>query len=120
MGGPCIVQTEKSLKGNTQKCLYVIVPEKNEKLVKMFFSSFFVVQLLSHVQLCSPACQVPLSFTISQSVLRFTSIKLVMYLFHPLPPASPLPSIFPSINIFSNELALQVAKVLELQHQSFQ
>ena len=33
-----------------------------------------------------------------------------------------LPSIFPSITVFSNELALQVAKVLEfqLQHQSFQ
>ena len=40
---------------------------------------------------------------------------------HPLPPLLLLPSVFPSIRIFSSELTLhQVAKVLELQHQSFQ
>ena len=60
--------------------------------------------------------QASLSFTISQ-MLKLLSIELVMpsnhlILCHPL---FLLPSIFPSIRIFSNELALpRVAKVLEL------
>ena len=54
------------------------------------------------------ACHFPLSFTISQSLLRFMSIESVMpsnhlILSHPL---LLLPSIFPSIRVFSNELAL--------------
>ena len=61
------------------------------------------------------ACQATLSFTISQSVLKFMSIELVMlsnYLILCLPLrltfTSPLllSSIFPSIRIFSSELAL--------------
>ena len=53
----------------------------------------FVVQLLSHVQLFATpwaaACQASLSFTIFQSLLRFTSIELVklsnhLILCHPL------------------------------------
>ena len=68
-------------------------------------------------------CSTPgfLSFTISWSLLKLTSIQLVILsnyfiLRHPL---LLLPSIFPSIRVFSNH---QVAKVLELQlqHQSFQ
>ena len=56
------------------------------------------------------ACQASLSFTISQSLLKFMSIELVMpsnhlILCHPL---LLLPSIFPSIRIFSNESALHV------------
>ena len=40
---------------------------------------------------------------------------------HPLSPPLLLPSIFPSIRVFSNELTLhQVAEVSELQHHSFQ
>ena len=51
-----------------------------------------------------------LSFTISQSFLRFMSIELVMLsnhliLCHPL---LLLPSIFPSIRVFSNESALHI------------
>ena len=96
---------------------------------KSHLISFLVVQPLSCVQLyVSPwtaACQAFLSFTISQSLLKLMSIESVMpsnhlILCHPL---LLLPSIFPSIRIFSTELALhQVAKVLEiqLQHQSFQ
>ena len=55
--------------------------------------------------------QTPLSFTvISQNLLRFMSIESVMLsncliLCHPL---LLLPSIFPSIKVFSNELALHV------------
>ena len=56
------------------------------------------------------ACQASLSFTISWSLLRLTSIELVMpskdlVLCCPL---LLLPSIFPSIRVFSNELALCV------------
>ena len=53
------------------------------------------------------ACQTSLSFTISQSLLKLMSIELVMpsnhlILCHPL---LFLPSIFPSIRVFSNESA---------------
>ena len=54
------------------------------------------------------AHQASLSFTISWSLLKFMSIELVilfnhLFLYHPL---LLLPSIFPSIMVFSNELAL--------------
>ena len=55
------------------------------------------------------ACQALLSFTISQGLLKFTSIKLVisskhLVLCYPLL----LPSIFCSIRVFSNESALHI------------
>ena len=67
------------------------------------------------------ACQSPLSSTLSQSFIKFMSIELVMLSNHLILcyPILFLPSIFPSIRIFSNESALQVAKV-QLQQQSFQ
>ena len=62
--------------------------------------------------LCDPMdCSAPsLSFTISQSLLRFMSIESMMLsnhliLCHPL---LLLPSVFPSIKVFSNELALHI------------
>ena len=73
-----------------------------------------VVQLLGCVQLfVTPwmaAHQASLSFTIPQSLLKFMSIKSVMLsnhliLCHPL---LLLPSTFPSIRVFSNELALRI------------
>ena len=50
------------------------------------------------------------SFTLSQSLLKFTSIELVMLpnhliLCHPL---LPLPSIFPCLRVFSKEWALLI------------
>ena len=69
------------------------------------------VQLLSHVQLfvtpCTAACQASLSVTNSWSLLKLMSIESVMpsnhlILCHPLL----LPSVFPSIRVFSNELVL--------------
>ena len=58
------------------------------------------------------ACQASLSFTVSQSLLKLMSIESIipsnLILCHLLP------SIFPSIRVFSNELTLQVAKVLEI------
>ena len=69
---------------------------------------------LSHVQLFvtawTRACQASPSITNSQSLLKCMSIELVMpsnylILCHPL--LLP-PSIFPSIRVFSNELALRI------------
>ena len=53
------------------------------------------------------ACQSSLSFTISQSLLKFMSIELVMLCNH-LFLYRLLPSIFPSIMVFSNELTLRI------------
>ena len=72
------------------------------------------VAQLSHVQLFATlwtaACQAPLPFTIFQGLLKFMSVKSVMLsnhliLCHPL---LLFPSIFPSIRVFSNELALHI------------
>ena len=99
-----------------------------EKKIMLFAISS--VQSLSRVQLFSTpwtaACQASLSITNSWSLLKLMSIKLVMPSNHFIlcRPLLLLPSIFPSIRVFSNELVLhiKVAKVLEfqLQHQSFQ
>ena len=73
-----------------------------------------VVQLLSFVwlfaTLWTTACQVPLSFTMSQSLLKSMSIELVMpsYPIILCCPLLLLPSIFPSTRVFSNELALHI------------
>ena len=85
---------------------------------------FSSIQLFRHVQLFltpwTTAHEASLSITNSQSLLKVISIKPVMpsnhlILCHPLLLS---PSIFPSIRVFSGELAPhQVAKVLELQHQ---
>ena len=70
-----------------------------------------VVQLLSHVQLFATPWtglhQATLSFTISQSLLRFMSTELVMSLNHLIlcHPLLLLTSIFPSIRVFPNESA---------------
>ena len=56
------------------------------------------------------AHQAPLSFTVSQSLLRFMSIELVMLSNH-LTFCSPfllLPSVFLSIRVFSSELVLHI------------
>ena len=69
----------------------------------------------SVTQLCPTLCnpmdcstQVSLSFTISQSLLKLISIELMMPSNHLnlCQPLFFLPSIFPSIRVFSNELAL--------------
>ena len=58
--------------------------------------------------LWTAACQSPLSFTVSQSLLKFISIESVMLSNHLIHcrPLLLLPSIFPSIRVFSSELAL--------------
>ena len=89
-----------------------------------------VVQSLSHVRLFvtprTAGRQVSLSFTIFQSLLKLMSIESVMRSNHLIlcRPLLLLPSIFPSIRVFSNESALCIrcSKFweLQLQHQSFQ
>ena len=73
-----------------------------------------VVQSLNHVRLLATlwtaAHQAFLSFTICRSLLKLMSIESVMLsnrliLCHPL---LLLPSIFPSIRVFSNESALRI------------
>ena len=70
--------------------------------------------MLNHVQLFAipwtAACQASRSFTISWSLLRLMSIVLMMPSKHLILCRSLLllPSIFPSIRVFSNELALPI------------
>ena len=99
------------------------------RFIKRTFSS---VQFSSVTQSCPTLCnpwiaarQASLSITNSRSLLKLMSIESVMpsshlILCHPL---LLLPSIPPSIRVFSNESTLhEVANILEfqLQHQSFQ
>ena len=71
-----------------------------------------VFQSLSHVQLFATpwttALQAPLSFTISQSLLKLTSIESVIPFNHLILclPLLLLPPVCLSIRVFSNELAL--------------
>ena len=75
---------------------------------------FCSVQSLSHVWLFmtpwTAVCQASLSITKSRSLLKLTSIELVMPSSHLIccRPLFLLPSIFPSIRVFSNELALRI------------
>ena len=70
------------------------------------------------------ACQAFLSLTISWSLLKLMSIAPVMLCYHFIfsHPCLFLPSFFPSIRVFSNELILCIrwSEYLELQHQLFQ
>ena len=82
------------------------------------FLSFLYVKFCSSVPqscptLCNPMdyiCQASLSFTISWSLLTLMSIESVMlsnHLIHCFP-LFLLPSIFPSIRVFSRELVLHI------------
>ena len=79
-----------------------------------YMSSVVVIQLLSCVQLFetpwTTVHQASLSFTISQSLLKLMSIKSMMPSNHLILCCLLLllPSIFPSIRVFSNKLALRI------------
>ena len=83
-----------------------------------------VAKLCLFVTLWTVAHQAPLSSTISRSLLKFKSIESVMLSNHSIlcRPLLLLPSIFPSIELFFQWVGSshQVAKALELQHQSLQ
>ena len=92
-------------------CVFFFTLHNFSNLIHVLFSS---VQLLSHVQLFlnpwTAARQVSLSIANSRSLLKLMSIESVMpsnhlILCHPL---LLLPSIFPSIRVFSNESALLI------------
>ena len=76
--------------------------------------SIVVIQSLSHVQLFATPWtavkQAPLSSTISWSLLRFMSIESVMLSDHHILfcPLLRLPSVFPSIRVFSKESVLRI------------
>ena len=82
--------------------------------IDVSFLAAFVVQSLSHVWLFAipwtVACQASLSFTISQSLVKLMFIELVMHSNHLILycPLLPLPSIFPSITVFSSESILHI------------
>ena len=76
--------------------------------------TFSSVQSLGYVQLFATprtaACQASLSFTITQSLLKLMSIEPVMPSNHLIlcRPLLLLPSVFPSIRVFSNDSALRI------------
>ena len=83
--------------------------------VELLYIVIAAVLPVSHVRLLQPherhaASQASPSFTISQSLFKLMSIKLVMLSNHFILccPLLLLPSIFPSIRVFSDELALHI------------
>ena len=99
----------------------------NIPVLYSFLCYIIVVESISRVQtLATPwtaACQAPLFFTISQSLLKFMSIESVMFLTisSSAPPFSSCPQTFPASGSFPmSRLFTSRAKGLEvqLQHQS--
>ena len=117
---------------NSWSPYYLSLQEKNKKYQKGSNRIIMMIQFSSVAQSCVTFCtpwtaarHVSLSITNSQSPPKPMSIESVMPSNHLIlcRPLLLLPSIFPSIRVFSNESALPiVAKVVEfqLQHQSFQ
>ena len=105
---PCVAWISRSGIAGLKMCVYVF---------------WIVVQSLSCVWLFATpqtaSCQASLSLTISWSLLKLMSFESVIPSHHLIlcRPLLLLSSVFPSIKVFSSELA---AKVLELQLQSFQ
>ena len=97
--------------GQKSAKLKSVCVQSNVTAVECLFSS---VQSLSCVQLFAPpltaARQASLSFTVSQSLLKLTSIESVMpsNCLALCCPLTLLPSIFPSIRVFSKESALLI------------
>jgi len=101
------------LKGNHSSFLpFTTCSTLNQGLEMLVF--FVAVQWLNRVQLFvtpwTAACQASLSLTISRSLFKLMSIESMIPSNHLILccPLLFLPSIFPRIRVFSNELALQV------------
>ena len=106
-----------SLSSLIYKVEMIKLPLSDRAVVKpsrIMYVKCLVAQLLSHVQLFvtlwTAAHQASLFFTISQSLLKRMSIESVMPSNHLILccPLLLLPSIFPSIRVFSKELALHI------------
>ena len=84
-----------------------------------------VVQWLSRFRLFmtpwTAVCQASLSFSIFWSLIKLMSIELVMPSYHLIlyDPLLLLPSIFPSIRVFSNEGGLLLSVLLSTTHSAF-
>ena len=107
---PCLCTRTFALKkGNKQ--VGILCLHRSDPLP---VSASVVVQSLSHVRLFATpwtaAHQASLPITISQSLLKLMSIELVMSSNRLILPCSMLllPSIFPSIRVFSNEPAVPI------------
>ena len=96
---------------NSFACEFIFIPSSPKQCLIFLFLWFSSVQSLGRVWLFATpwtaACQASLSITYCQSLLKLVSIESVMpsnhlILCHPL---LLLPSIFPSIRVFSNESA---------------
>ena len=98
------VGTSSSFPGNYMQHL-----SNKSSFLLLFVGAFVVAQSLSCVRFFAApwtaACQASLSFTISLSLLKFMSIESVMLSNHLIlcRPLLLLPSIFPSIRVFSSD-----------------
>ena len=92
--------------------LNVLLKPTSPNSLNLASVQFSSVQSLHHVRLfvTPTACQASLSITISRSLPKLMSIESVMPSNHLIlcRPLLPLPSIFPSIRVFSNESALYI------------
>ena len=94
--------------------IYIYIHTHTHTHIYIYIYIFVVVQSLSRLRLFATpwtaAHQASLSFTISQSLLRLMSIESVMPSNHLIFCCLLLllPSIFPSIRVFSNESALRI------------
>ena len=106
------LSTDISKNFNLFKC-FLNFPQW-DYITSVYVVKYVVVYSLSQVQLFvtpwTAAHQASLSFTISQSLLKFMTIELVMPSNHVILccPLLLQPSVFPSIRVFSNELALWI------------
>ena len=102
------------------KNTYIIIFNMLFLICRELYKFVFISQLLSCVRLFealwAAAHQVLLFFTISWSLPKFMSIESVSssvssvsHLSHPLCPLLLLPSIYPSIRVFFNDLALRIS-----------
>ena len=107
-----ITKTGTAIKAYLNPCL--VLKECCTLFFNLIITYISSVQSLSHVQLFATpwiaACQASLSITNSQSLPKLMSIESVMPSSHLILwcPLLLLPSIFPSIRVFSNELALGI------------
>ena len=94
--------------------LSLVSPSFSYREVFLLDYQFSSVQSLSHVQLFvtpwTAAHQASLSITNSQNLLKLMSIESVMPSNHLIPchPLPLLPSVFPSIRVFSNDSVLRI------------
>ena len=101
-------------KNNKGLCKCGMYPETTNILRESELIDVVIVQSLSLVPLFrtlwTAAHQAPLSSTISRSLLKLKSIESVIPSYHLIPshPFFLLPSIFPSIRVFSSESVLHI------------